>query len=207
MRRCLVTRAVRPREALLRFVRDPEGRVLPDVEARLPGRGMWLSSERDVLNKAVAKNLFARAARAPTRVAADLGEQVERLLTRRALATLGLARRAGQVAVGFEQVRAALRSQTAAVLVAASDGAADGRRKLRRLAPDLPLIVAFSSAELGAALGRESLVHVAVAPGGLAQRLLLDVARLAGFRSGAMAWPTAGLPSESTEPKETTEPR
>ena len=207
MRRCLVTRAVRPREALLRFVRDPEGRVLPDVEARLPGRGMWLSSERDVLNKAVARNLFARAARAPTRVAADLGEQVERLLTRRALATLGLARRAGQVAVGFEQVRAALRSQTAAVLLAASDGAADGRRKLRRLAPDLPLIVAFSSAELGAALGRESLVHVAVAPGGLAQRLLLDVARLAGFRSGAMASPTAELPSESTEPKETTEPR
>jgi predicted RNA-binding protein YlxR (DUF448 family) len=207
MRRCLVTRAVRPREALLRFVRDPEGRVLPDVEARLPGRGMWLSSERDVLNKAVAKNLFARAARAPTRVAADLGEQVERLLTRRALATLGLARRAGQVAVGFEQVRAALSSRTAAVLLAASDGAADGRRKLRRLAPDLPLIVAFSSAELGAALGRESLVHVAVAPGGLAQRLLLDVARLAGFRSGATASPTAGLRSESTEPKETTEPR
>jgi predicted RNA-binding protein YlxR (DUF448 family) len=207
LRRCLVTREVRPRESLLRFVRDPEGQVWPDVEARLPGRGMWLSSDRNVVDKAVAKNLFARAARAPARAAADLAEQVERLLTRRALATLGLARRAGQVAAGFEQVGAALRSQRAAVLLAASDGAADGRRKLRRLAPDLPLVVAFSSAELGAALGRDSLVHVAVAPGGLARRLLLDVTRLAGFRDGVMAPPMPAGLKDSSEPKETTEAR
>jgi uncharacterized protein len=204
LRRCLVTRAVRPRDALLRFVLDPEGRVLPDLEARLPGRGIWLSADRNVVNKAVAKNLFARAARAPARASADLDRQVEGLLVRRGLSTLGLARRAGQVAVGFEQVRAALRSGAAAVLVAASDGAADGRQKLRRLAPDLPLIAAFSSAELGAALGRESLVHVAVAPGGLARRLLQDVERLAGFRSGVMAPPAVAGPVKSAEPKETT---
>jgi hypothetical protein len=91
--------------------------------------------------------------------------------------------------------------------VAASDGAADGRRKLRRLAPDLPLIVAFSSTELGAALGRESLVHVAVAPGGLAQRLLQDMERLAGFRADVMVPPGTVGPIESTEPKDTTGPR
>jgi predicted RNA-binding protein YlxR (DUF448 family)/ribosomal protein L30E len=207
LRRCLVTREVRPREALLRFVLDPEGRVRPDLEARLPGRGMWLSADRNVVKKAVARNLFARAARAPARAAADLDMEVEGLLVRRALSTLGLARRAGQVAIGFEQVRAALRSGAATLLVAASDGAADGRQKLRRLAPDLPLIVAFSSTELGAALGRESLVHAAVAPGGLAQRLLQDVERLAGFRAGVMAPPGAAGPIESTEPRDTTEPR
>jgi uncharacterized protein len=207
LRRCLVTREVRPREALLRFVLDPEARVRPDLEARLPGRGMWLSADRNVVNKAVAKNLFARAARAPAQASADLDQQVEALLVRRGLATLGLARRAGQVAVGFEQVRAALRSGSAAVLLAASDGAADGRQKLRRLAPGLPLIAAFSSAELGAALGRESLVHVAVAPGGLARRLLQDVERLAGFRSAVIAPPVAAGPSESSETKETTGPR
>jgi len=204
MRRCLVTREVRAREELLRFVLDPDGWVRPDLEARLPGRGMWLSADRNVVKKAVAKNLFARAARAPARVAADLVEQVEWLLTRRGLATLGLARRAGQVALGFEQVRLWLRSGSAAVLVAASDGAADGRRKLRRLAPDLPLIVAFSSAELGAALGRESLVHVAIAPGGLAQRLLQDMGRLAGFRADVLVPPGTVGPIETTEPKDTT---
>jgi uncharacterized protein len=213
VRRCLVTREVGPPARLLRFVLDPEGAVRPDLDARMPGRGMWLSADRNVVNKAVARNLFAKAARAPARVAADLVEQVECLFARRALATLGLARRAGEVALGFEQVRQWLRSGSAAVLVAARDGAADGRQKLRRLAPDLPLIVAFSSTELGAALGRESLVHVAVAPGGLARRLLEDVERLAGFRddviaasgsAGALETTLPAEPAGTTEPKGTT---
>lgn len=207
VRRCLVTKEVQARDQMLRFVLDPDGCVQPDLEARLPGRGMWLSARRDVVNKAVARNLFARAARAPARVTAELAEQVERLLVRRALGTLGLARRAGQVALGFEQVRLCLRSGTAAVLVAASDGATDGRRKLRRLAPGLPLIVAFSSTELGAALGRESLVHVAVAPGGLARRLLQDVERLAGFRAAVMLPPGTVGPCEAIEPRDTTGPQ
>jgi uncharacterized protein len=189
VRRCIVTREALARDRGLRFVLDPEGRVRPDIDARLPGRGMWLSADRNVLNKALAKNLFARAARATARVDPDLPGEVERLLVRRALDTLGLARRAGQVAMGFEQVREALRKAAVAVLLSASDGAADGREKLRRLAPGLPLITGFSRVELGSALGRDSLVHVAVAPGPLARRLLRDAERLAGFRRQAVIWP------------------
>jgi predicted RNA-binding protein YlxR (DUF448 family) len=207
LRRCLVTREVKDRARMIRFVVAPGGQVVPDVDGRLPGRGMWLSAERDVLKKAVAGNLFARAARAPVQVAADLADQVERLLAGRALQGLGLARRAGQVVIGFEQVQAGLRAAAAAVLVAAADGAPDGRRKLRRSAPGLPVITAFSRAELGAALGRESVVHAAVAPGGLARRLVGDVARLAGFRPGALV-PAADEPSDvPSELEDTTEQR
>jgi predicted RNA-binding protein YlxR (DUF448 family) len=204
-RRCLVTREVKDRDRMIRFVLDPAGRVVPDVDGRLPGRGMWLSADRNVLNRAVAANLFARAVRARVQVAGDLAEQVERLLVGRALDCLGLARRAGQVAMGFDQVRACLRSSSAAVLVAAADSATDGRRKLRQLAPDLPVITAFSKAELGAALGRDGIVHVAVAPGGLARRLIASVGRLAGFRDGVMAPPahaTTSLPNEPEDPTE-----
>ena len=201
-RRCLVTREVKGRDQMIRFVLDPAGQVVPDVDGRLPGRGMWLSAERNVLNRAAGANLFARAARTPARVQANLAEQVERLLVGRALDCLGLARRAGQVAVGFEQVRTCLRSSSAAVLVAAADGAPDGRGKLRRLAPDLPVITAFSGAELGAALGRERVVHLAVAPGRLAQRLLCYTRRLAGFRASVMEAPagaeSADRPSDRT---------
>jgi predicted RNA-binding protein YlxR (DUF448 family)/ribosomal protein L30E len=209
-RRCLVTREVMEKDRMLRFVLDPAGHVVPDLEACLPGRGMWLSADRNVVNRAVARNLFARAARAPVQVEANLAERVERLLVRRALDCLGLARRAGQVAMGFEQVRAALRSSAAAVLIAAADSAADGRRKLRRLAMDLPLITAFSRTELGAALGREDVVHVMVAPGGLARRLIADSCRLAGFRPDVIAPPLSEVPMMSeasmlpSEPKDTT---
>jgi ribosomal protein L7Ae-like RNA K-turn-binding protein len=166
---------------------------------------MWLSAERNVLNRAVAANMFARAARMRVKVAANLVDQVERLLAGRALDCLGLARRAGQVAMGFDQVRAYLRSSSAAVLVAAADSAADGRRKLHRLAPGLPVITAFSRAELGAALGRSAAVHVAVAPGGLARRLIGDVQRLAGFRSDVLALPSDGMARVATELEDTTE--
>jgi predicted RNA-binding protein YlxR (DUF448 family) len=201
-RRCLVTREVKGQDQMIRFVLDPAGQVVPDVDGRLPGRGMWLSADRNVLNKAVAANLFARAAGAPARVEANLAEQVEYLLAGRALDCLGLARRAGQVAMGFDQVRAYLRSSSAAVLIAAADSSADGRRKLRRLALDLPVITAFSRAELGAALGREGLVHAAVAPGGLARRLLCNVRRLGGFRASVMAPAETSAP---TEARDTTE--
>jgi uncharacterized protein len=206
-RRCLVTRMAGARDHLVRFVLGPDHRVVPDIDERLPGRGMWLSADRDVVNKAVAGKLFARAARAPATAEADLAETVERLLAKRALECVGLARRAGQVVVGFEQVRAWLRASQTAVLIAAADGAADGQAKLRRLAPDLPLITAFSRGELGACLGRDEVVHAAVAPGGLAQRLLRDVMRLAGFRPGALDSSGGVAQPRGTEPRETTGPR
>jgi predicted RNA-binding protein YlxR (DUF448 family) len=203
-RRCLVTREVKGQDQMIRFVLDPGGQVVPDIDGRLPGRGMWLSADRNVLSKAVGANLFARAARAPARVEADLAGQVERLLVGRALGCLGLARRAGQVTVGFEQVRVCLRASAAGVLIAAADSAADGRGKLRRLAGDLPVITAFSKAELGAALGREGVVHVAVAPGRLAQRLVCYIRRLAGFRANVLAPPARGATVNLTEPQNTT---
>jgi predicted RNA-binding protein YlxR (DUF448 family)/ribosomal protein L30E len=207
-RRCLVTRRKGDQTQLLRFVLDPERRVRLDLEQRLPGRGMWLSAERDVLNKAVSRNLFAKAARGPARAEPGLCDEVERLLVKRALGTIGLARRAGQVAAGFQQVQDALRSGTAAVIVEAVDGSPDGRRKLRRLSPDLPLIVAFSSAELGAALGREATVHVVIAPGRLAQRLIADVERLSGFRPESILWPRASrTPPGQTESRAATGPQ
>jgi len=44
------------------------------------------------------------------------------------------------------------------------------------------VIESFSSAELGLALGRENVIHAAVQPGGLAERLTFDAERLSGFR-------------------------
>ncbi len=184
LRRCLVTGAVRPKKDLLRFVVGPGGEVVPDPECRLPGRGFWLSPGRDMVNTACAKGLFARAARKPVTVDADLGERVERILARRCLNIIGLARRAGQVAAGFDRVEAWLRTKPAGVLLAAADGAAGGRAKVRALATGVPVLDLFSGAELGGALGRQESVHVVLAPGRLADSLLLEAGRLTGFRRG-----------------------
>ncbi len=186
-RRCIASGEVVARERLVRFVVGPDGRLVPDVAGTLPGRGLWLSARRDVLNTACAKNLFAKAARTKVVFGADLADQVERLLARRCLDLLGLARRAGLAVAGFEKVRGMLRAGKAAVVIAAVDGAEGGRAKLRALAPHLPLIETLSANELGAALGNGPLVHAAVARGRLARRLVAEARRLAGFRAQAGA--------------------
>lgn len=183
LRRCIVTREVLPKDLLIRFVIGPSGEIVPDIQGRLPGRGLWVRAERTALAAAVAKNLFAKAARRAVEVPPDLVGRTAGLLRQRCLDHLGLARRAGQVVCGFEKVAEALRAGRVGVLVAASDAAQDGRSKLKAMAGDLPTLSSFTVAELSGALGRENVVHAGLVPGRLAERLLADAARFTGLET------------------------
>ncbi len=196
-RRCIASGEVLPQSGLIRFVADPDGHVVPDIAARLPGRGMWVRANRQSLEKAVAKNLFSRSAKAPLKADADLPARVEKLLVQRMADDLGLARRAGALILGFDQVASALSGKNPPhLLVEASDGAPDGRRKLIAVAwaqgfkPGV--IDCLNSQELGLALGRENVVHAALKSGHLAERLEMNAGRLAGFRAGEPEIDAAG---------------
>lgn len=176
---------MRSRALLLRCVVGPDGTIVPDVEGRLPGRGLWLTPRRDIVERALQKRLFARAARRPVAAPPEFADRIEGLLVRRCGELLGLARRAGHVVAGFEKVGAAVRRQRAELLLEALDGAEGGRRKLAALARGLPSARVLTAAELGAAFGRERVVHAAVGGGPLAARLLAELSRLAGMRDAA----------------------
>ena len=185
LRRCIVTRQALEKPAMIRFVVDPEGRVAPDLKERLPGRGLWVTAERAVLEQAVAKNAFAKAARQSVRVDRDLAGRVAALARREVAELLGLARKSGQLVAGFEKVEAALRSGKVRVLVAASDGAADGRGKLARLAGSgVEICAPLTAAELAQALGREHAVHAAIKAGGIAEKTIIASRRLAALEQG-----------------------
>jgi predicted RNA-binding protein YlxR (DUF448 family) len=173
---------VADRARLLRFVASPDGVLTVDPGNELPGRGLWITPTAEALQQALKRRAFQKAAKQPLRVVDDQAAVVERVLARRCLNLLGLARRAGQLTTGFEKVRDELRRGAVAVLVAARDGGEDGRRKLQRIAPTLPLVELFDRTELSLAIGRENVVHAALGPGGLAQQLLQETARLSGFR-------------------------
>lgn len=185
-RRDIVSGEVMDEARLVRFVAGPDGTVVPDLARKLPGRGLWVAADRASVEAAAKKNLFSRAAKAKLTAPADLADQVERLLTKRVLDGLGLARRAGELTSGFEKVMAALRANKVAWLIEAGDGAEDGRRKLlslaRHLDPKPGLIGVFSSAELGLALGAENVIHSAFLAGRGADRWAQDARRLAAFR-------------------------
>lgn len=185
-RRDIVSGEVMDEPRLIRFVAGPDGTVVPDLAAKLPGRGMWVEATREALTTAVKRQAFSRSAKTKLAASPDLLDQVERLLSRRCLDQLGLAKREGVLISGFEKTLSSITSGKARWMVEASDGAADGRRKLlaaARRSPSPPsLCGAFTSEELGLALGGGNVIHVSLLAGRRAERWTEEVGRLAGFR-------------------------
>ena len=182
-RRCIVTRETEVKAGMVRFVVGPDDMVVPDVLEKLPGRGIWVSASRKAIDEAVAKGLFARAAKAPVKADAGLADQVEGILARRVVDMLSMGRKAGRAIAGLEKVKTWLIDEKAVVLLQASDGSERGKTALRP--PDGPetLIDCLTSSELGMAFGRDTVVHAAMTKDGITNRVLYDAARLAGLRS------------------------
>lgn len=184
-RRCVATGKRAGRECMIRFVLGPDRALVPDLVERLPGRGFWLLAHGELLDDPKVARAFARAAQGLVAVPAGLRESVAHLLARRIGEQLGLARRAGQAVAGFVAAREWVLAGRAGLIVEASDGAPDGRRKLLSGAQHLAVVSPLTAAELGAALGRDRVVHVALARGRLAQAIVRDTQRLAGVRGAA----------------------
>ncbi|MDQ2065134.1 RNA-binding protein [Xinfangfangia sp. CPCC 101601] len=181
-RKCIVTGEVSPKAGLIRFVVGPDDMVVPDVAAKLPGRGIYVSSTRAALEKAGGKGLFARAARQPVKVPEGLADLVEQLLTRRVIELLSLTRKSSRAVMGYEKVKDWLTKGTAKVLIQASDGSERGKTKLRAPEGENTSITWLTAGEIGLAFGRERAIHAALGAGGLTTRVVEEAARLAGLR-------------------------
>ncbi|MDX2221871.1 MAG: RNA-binding protein [Rhodospirillaceae bacterium] len=187
MRQCLASGAQQPTAGMIRFVVGPDDALVPDLEERLPGRGLWLSARRDLIETAIAKRLFSKAAHQSVSVPDGLSDRLAGLLKRRCLDILGLARRAGLVTFGADRVREALAQGRTGALVEAADGSPGERRKFVALAEGIAVVDVFTRAELGGALGRDDAVHVAIAAHRLAAAFVAEAARFAGVRATAPA--------------------
>jgi len=183
VRQCIASGETHPVGEMIRFVVGPDDEIVADVAGRLPGRGLWLSAKRDMIETAAAKRLFSKAAHRPVRIPDDLADTVSELLKRRCLDTLGLARRAGLTAVGADQVRTQAAAGQTAVLVEAADGSKGERDKMVASVRGAPVVDVFDRHELGAAVGRDEVVHVGLAKGGLTAVFLAEAARYDGVRS------------------------
>ena len=219
LRRCIVTRERLPKERMIRFVIGPDRQLVPDLAAKLPGRGIWLSASRDVLLSSHAGDegrqkqgqagdvahrqltrAFARAARGPVSMPSDLSGLLQSALVRRISEIIGLARRAGQAIAGFEKAREVLRLGQTRLVVQASDGSeAERKRFLSGFGPELTVIDPLPGANLGRIFGRDFVVHVAVAPGKLAESLAVEAGRLAGLKTRS----ERAIGSERTTGRET----
>ncbi len=176
---------MRPIDQLIRFVVSPQGEVVADLKRKLPGRGLWVSASRQAVAEAARRNQFSKGFKRELRATAALAADTEALLERGAIEALAMAAKAGQVVSGFSKVEAALqppqgrnRVQIQA-LIHASDGAADGIRKLDAQldalnrpkarnsdeSREIPIVTALTSEQLDLALGRSNVIHAALLAG------------------------------------------
>jgi predicted RNA-binding protein YlxR (DUF448 family) len=198
LRLCAVTRAQGPPETLVRFALSPDGTVVPDLARRLPGRGMWITARRDVVQAAVSQRVFARSFKRQVKVPDDLPALVERLMKKRLAEAISLANKAGLLVAGFVKVEEALDRGRAVVLLHASEAAADGAAKLDRKfkaligedAAETAIVRELDGAELALAMGRPHVIHAAAAAGGASQRIVEQALHLRNYRPGGS--PVAG---------------
>jgi predicted RNA-binding protein YlxR (DUF448 family) len=179
VRMCAVTRQVRPIDELIRFVVSPSGEVMADLKRKLPGRGLWVSASHRAVAEAVRRSQFNKGFKRDVRVAPTLAADTEASLVRSVIEALAMAAKAGQVVSGFSKVEGALEQRQAQnsirALIHASDGAADGIRKLDALVRQnagngdesykFPVVTALTSEQLDLALGRSNVVHAALLAG------------------------------------------
>ena len=212
-RKCILSGSHGARDDLVRLAISPDGDVLPDALARAPGRGAWIGVSRAELEAALAKGklkgALARAFKgAPLTIPDDLPERIEAALRRAFTDRLGLEMKSGKLLLGSDRIAEHARGGAVAWLAHAADASADGSRKLDqawRVGQEeegtglAGITLPLDRAALSVALGRDNVVHLALAEDNSAERVALPLRRLLHFigADGAAAddtgeWTNAG---------------
>ncbi len=195
LRRCIVTRRELPPEDLIRFVADPSGVIVPDVARKLPGRGVWVTAERPMVEAAIKANAFAKSLKRQVSAPPDLPETIDALFVDCLLNALSLANKAGLVCTGAEKVEKMLDGGRGAALLHGTEGTAEGRRKSdakftaiqRDKGKAAPIVDWLTIEQLSLAMGRSNVVHAGLIQGGATTRFLSQAERLRRYRSGLSA--------------------
>jgi uncharacterized protein len=203
---CAVTRQALDPENLIRFALSPDGVIVPDLDRRLPGRGVWVGCERGLIEKAVSTHAFSKSLKMKAEAPVDLAERVDDLIVKRVAGMLSLANKAGNVIAGFEKIYAALEKKPVRAVLHGSDAALDGRSKIDRKYKAIQasrgaraaIVDVLTIAQMSLAIGRGSVVHAALTPGGLSDRFLEEAERLLRYRSSVIE-ATPGAADEISE--------
>lgn len=168
-------------ERMIRFCVAPDGALVPDLAHKLPGRGIWVSADRDIVAAACEKNLFTKAARRKVKYPEDTDGLITTLFVKRLQSLLGVAKKAGLIVAGFEKVAEALRKEQIVCLIEATDAAEDGKEKLNRLNGGKPVVQLLTAGQAAEALGTGLCVHAALKSGGVSDLFLAEARRFASY--------------------------
>jgi len=185
-RSCLGCRQARDKGLLLRFVLAPDGELVPDIEAKLPGRGAYTCVDANCLRAAIKQRQFSRAFKQeivtapPDEMVAQLGG----IMQKRILGYLGLANRSGQVISGGSLVSDSIRSgnKPGLVLVATDVSESIGEKiELLAAVNQIACFRCLNKDDFGAILGKAPRSAVAIRKGGFVAQLKNEIERYRNF--------------------------
>ena len=187
VRRCIVSGRIEPITKLIRFVVGPDNVIVADISKRLPGRGLWTLAARDIVNEALAKRKFDKAAKCCVLAPANLADKVELSLLQSCLNIVGLARRAGCAVGGYEKSRALITSGKAFLVIVTTGASTGSRKQLLSGRPNLAVLEIFNQYEVGRVFGKNRVVFAAITDAMISNKLRDEAGRLAGFRNSLSA--------------------
>ncbi|MEM9279060.1 MAG: RNA-binding protein [Pseudomonadota bacterium] len=184
-RTCIATRTEKSPDEMIRFVLDPEKRVVPDLKRNLPGRGVWVTAGRRELKQVIDKQLFSRGFKEKVKVDPSLVELVEERMKANITALLSMARKAGVMLTGKAKVENQIRKQKISLLVQAADADGDGKRKLKSLiktlSPQTALFEILTSDELDTITGSVNTVHAGLETSGITEQIKTAILKFERF--------------------------
>ena len=180
-RKCIATGQIKPKNELLRFVKTPDNRIVPDFNNKLEGRGLYVSISRKALKTAIEKNLFIKSLHMHLKIEENFLSMVEQLLYKRGLDSINLARKAGALVTGFEKVKEKILKNKVAFLIEAQDAGQDGAQKLKAISANLETLKVYTVQDLDMAMSKVNTVHVAVLRSDIAKMVYENLKRYQTF--------------------------
>jgi predicted RNA-binding protein YlxR (DUF448 family) len=184
-RSCLACREVKDKKSLLRFVLAPDRTVVPDLQQKLPGRGVYTCCKGSCLTRAAQKKQFSRGFKGEVlgAEAEVLMRQVTEKLEERIAGYLCLANKGGKIASGSDQVLDKLKKGGVGILFVATDISVDIGEKFRGLAKikGVACMALFTKERLGELIGKELRSVLAVLDSGFIGSISLEMEKYRNF--------------------------
>jgi uncharacterized protein len=173
-RKCIVTREIFCKSELIRFVVGPDNNLYPDINNKLDGKGIWVKSQKSLLQKAISSNLFAKTMGNSVTIAPHTIDLVNNLLKQKCFDILGLCNKAGVVITGCEKVDHLLKKNNDNIYLKACDSNAKHVTKNNAYC-------IFTGDELSRIMGKDNVIHVAIKSCGLTVKLIESLKRFISY--------------------------
>lgn len=167
----------------------PDNTVVIDLKSTLPGRGVWVTAKKSILQEAIKRRAFSRGFKEQVNAEDGLADHTDELLEQAALGALSMSRKAGDLIVGYSKAEASLKKERILALVHAIDASEDGVRKLAAVAASrfgkvdrLSVIRLFTSDQMSMHLGRANVIHAVLLTGEAGRNFSKHAQRLAQYR-------------------------